>query len=119
MTKEYERLIYAFPISLFIVNLIKWLLFPKCNFGKSMKKTFTTIIKAFIFLLHLLYSYFFFIFGNIHPHIQMELFWSTFISLCFYILYCIFIYYIIKFLEYCSVKCKSQILSEIIELVKK
>lgn len=65
-----------------------------------------------VYILHIIYTYFFLIFGNINSHIQIHLFITMIISIVFYIVF-YFVFYsiiclIISIARSCSLKRESE-----------
>ena len=129
---EYDRILFVFIVSFFIIKIIRWLLDAHDGLNRADQflhikiiadlylKEIETLKKIFkyksifshilIAFLHLFYAYFILIFGNINSYTQTALFLSMIISLIIYFIICCFICLIISFLRVLSIKKKLEIL---------
>ena len=78
------------------------------------------VIQVTIILIQIIYLYFFLIFGNVNPNIQLSILWSSLISFGIYILFNIFFYGLKVNIKECSKKennyfltCLYKIINEI------
>ena len=124
ITNEYDRIIYSFIITFFVIKILKWLLDLKSQeegelyiFLKSCKKCFKIISIIIIICLHFAYFYFFLIFGTINPYSQLPILLSTLITLALYIVF----YTLICFMIYLQEKCcnNNNSCKNICELIRK
>ena len=83
---------------------------------KSYKFKIITI-QVFIIFIQILYLYFFLIFGNVNPNIQLSLLWSSLASFGIYILFSLFFYAIKVNLKECSIKENNYFLTCLYKLI--
>ena len=128
--KETKRLIIVSFFCICIIKLLFWLFSGQekleeteqlLNYGLQKDKyirrieRLRTIIKIkniigqiLVCFLHLLYTYFILIFGNINSHIQIHLFITMLCSIAFYLIFYSIISFIISIIRYCSLKYESE-----------
>ena len=74
-------------------------------------------IQAFIIFIQIIYAYFFMIFGNVNPNVQLSLLWSSLTSFGVYILFNLFFYGIKANVKECSIKENNYFLTCIYKLI--